>query len=106
MSVRLAGLPEYRGTRAGLRERITSCCRSLSTACDDKSQCRSGLIPSVGVAGLRTVSLLKASRSLLPCHGQVQPVLRSDEVIVGVLAQVDLHPVDLPVKFAGLAGVV
>ena len=29
-----------------------------------------------------------------------------DEVIVIVLAQIDLHPVDLPVKNAGIAGVV
>ena len=57
-------------------------------------------------SGLRTLSLVKVSRSLLPGHGQVQPFLGSDEVIVGVLAQVDLHPVVLPVKYAGLAGVV
>ena len=63
-------------------------------------------MPSVGVPGLRTVSLLKARRGLLPCHGQVQPFLRSYEVIVDVLAQVDLHPVDLPVKYASLVGVV
>ncbi len=43
---------------------------------------------------------------LLPCHRQVQPFLRSDEVIVAILAQVELHPVDLPVKHAGLARVV
>ena len=43
---------------------------------------------------------------LLSCHGQVQPFLRSDDVIVAVLAQVDLHPVDLPVKDAGMASVV
>jgi hypothetical protein len=39
-------------------------------------------------SGLRTVSLLKASRSLLPGHGQVQPFLRTDEVIVVVLGRI------------------
>jgi hypothetical protein len=63
-------------------------------------------MPSVGVPDLRTVVLLKASGSLLPGHGQIQPFLWSDEVIVDVLAQVDLHPIDFPIKYAGKAGVV
>jgi len=49
--------------------------------------------------------LLQAPGSL-PGHGQVQPFLRTDEVIMVVLAEVDLHPVDLPVKYTGTAGVV
>ena len=74
----------------------------------DKSQFKSLIdtVRSRSVAGLRTVSLLKASRSLLPGHRQVQPFLRRDEVIVDVLAQVDLHPIDFPIKYAGKAGVV
>ena len=43
---------------------------------------------------------------LLPRHRQVQPLLWSDKVVVGVRAQIDLHPVHLPVKYAGLARVV
>lgn len=35
-----------------------------------------------------------AERSL-PRHRQVQPFLWTNEVIVSVLAQIDLHPVDL-----------
>jgi len=106
--VRLAGLLERRRTCTGVRERIRSSSGGLRRACDNKSQFRS-LIETVhghGVCGPRTVSLRKAIGDLLPGHSQVQPFLRGDEVIVDVLAQIDLHPVDLPVKFAGLASVV
>jgi hypothetical protein len=55
-------------------------------------------------SGPRTVSLRKTTGGLLSGHGQVQAFLGSDEVIVDVLAQIDLHPVDLPVKYPRLAG--
>jgi hypothetical protein len=40
-------------------------------------------MPPLGIRGLWTVSLLNASR-LLPCHGQVQPFLWSEEVIIAL----------------------
>jgi hypothetical protein len=54
----------------------------------------------------RSAARLCQPSQLLPRHRQVQSFLRSDEVIVVVLAQIDLHPVDFPVEYARIAGVV
>jgi len=43
---------------------------------------------------------------LLPRNGEVEPFFRGDDVIVDIPAQIDLHPVDLPVKYARIASVV
>ena len=43
---------------------------------------------------------------LLPGHGHVQPLLGTDEVIVGILTQVDPHPVDRAGEHAGLQGII
>ena len=47
-----------------------------------------------------------ATLFLLPRHGDLQPLLRADKVIMVVLAEVDLHPVDLAGEGTGLAVVV
>src|SRR5450432_399877 len=41
---------------------------------------------------------------LLPGHGDADEFLRLDQVVVVVVAEVDLHEVDLAVELAGVAG--
>jgi len=42
----------------------------------------------------------------LPGHGDAEPLVRVDEVVVVVVAEVDLHPSDLAGEPAGAGGVV
>ena len=46
------------------------------------------------------------SLSLLPSHGDAQAFLGVDEVVVVILAEIDLHPVDLAGEPAAVGGVV
>ena len=55
---------------------------------------------------LKAQSIAVGPEHSLSCHRHVHPFLRTDDVVVGILAQVDLHPVNLSIKDAGIAVVV
>jgi hypothetical protein len=64
----------------------------------------SGRNPRMRLCFTRSESRWAAT--LLPCHRDREPVLGVDEVVVGVIADVDLHPVDLTVELVAGGAVV
>ena len=65
--------------------------------------------PATGRGSTRPVLLPREPGpppGLLPGHGDAQPLVGVDEVVVVVVAEVDLHPVDLAGEAAAVRGVV
>ena len=52
------------------------------------------------------LSTLDTPPSSLPCHGDPQPLFRTDEVIGVIFAEIDLHPVDFAAKPTSLRSII